>query len=62
MKDEAKFQTSVHVENVEKVFIKKVKKLGNGGYVSVHKDYIGKDVVVIITNGNKVKAKKVLRT
>lgn len=58
MKDEAELPTSVHVDDVEKVLIKKVKRLGNTGYVSIHKKYIGKDVVVILTKGKNISAKK----
>ena len=61
MKDEAELPTSVHVEDVEKVFVKKVKRLGNTGYVSVHKRNIGKNVIVILTKDNKIKAKKIMK-
>ena len=61
MKDEAELPTDVHVEDVEKVLIKRVKRLGNTGYVSVHKRYIGKDIIVILTKGKDIKARKVVR-
>lgn len=61
MKDEADLPTDVHIENVEKVFIKKVKRLGNTGYVSVHKRYIGKEIVLILTMGKNIKAKKAVQ-
>jgi putative transposon-encoded protein len=49
MKDEAELPTSVHVDDVEKVLIKWVKRLGNTGYPSVHKRYIWKNIIVILT-------------
>jgi putative transposon-encoded protein len=61
MKDEVVLPTSVHVEDVEKVFKKRVKRLGNTGYVSIHKKNIGKEVLVIVPKGETLKAKKVLR-
>ena len=61
MKDEAELPTDVHVEDVEKVFIKRVKRLGNTGYVSIHKKHIGKDVIVILPKGKEIKARKILR-
>jgi len=61
MKDEAELPTSVHVDDVYKVFIKKVKRLGNTGYVSVHKKHIGKDIIVILPKGDEIKAKKIIK-
>ena len=61
MKDEAELPTSIHVEDVEKVFIKKVKRLGNTGYVSVHKTYIGKDAIVIVPKDKEIWARKVVK-
>jgi len=61
MKDEAELPTSVHVEEVEKVFKKRVKRLGNTGYISIHKKNIGQEVLVIVPKGEALKAKKVLR-
>ncbi len=61
MKDEAELPTSVHVEDVEKVFVKKVKRLGNTGYVSVHRKHIGKDIIVILPKGKEIKAKKIVK-
>ena len=58
MKDEAELPTSVHVDDVEKVLVKKLKRLGNTGYVSVHKRYIGKDIIVILTKGKEIRARK----
>lgn len=58
MKDEAELLTSVHVDDVEKVLVKKVKRLGNTGYFSVHKRYIGKDIIVILTKGKEIRARK----
>ena len=49
MKDEAELPTYIHVDYIEKILFKKVKRLGNTGYVSVHKRYIGKDLIVILT-------------
>lgn len=61
MKDEVELPTSVHVDDVENVLIKKVKRLGNTSYVSVHKRYIGKDIIIILTKGKEFKARKVVR-
>ncbi len=61
MKDEAELPTSVHVDDVEKVLIKKVKRLGNTGYVSVHKRYIGKDIIVILTKSKEIRARKIVK-
>jgi putative transposon-encoded protein len=61
MKDEVELPTSVHVEDVEKVFVKKVKRLGNTGYVSVHRRYIGKDIIVILPKDKEIKAKKIVK-
>ena len=61
MKDEAELPTDVHVEDVEKVFIKRVKRLGNTGYVSIHKKHIGKDIIIILPKGKKTKTKKILK-
>jgi putative transposon-encoded protein len=58
MKDEADLPTDVHIENVEKIFIKKVKRLGNISHVSVHKRYIGREIVFILTMSKNIKAKK----
>jgi putative transposon-encoded protein len=46
---------------VEKVFIKKFKRLANTGYVSVHKRHIGKDIIVILPKGREIIAKKILK-
>jgi len=61
MKDEAELPTSVHVDDVEKVLIKKVKRLGNTGYVSVHKRYIGKDIIIILTKEKAIRARKIIK-
>ncbi|MCX6817671.1 MAG: DUF2080 family transposase-associated protein [Candidatus Aenigmarchaeota archaeon] len=61
MKDEAELPISVHVDDVEKVFVKKVKRLGNTGYVSVHKRHIGKNIIVILPKDGKLKAKKIMK-
>jgi putative transposon-encoded protein len=61
MKDEAELPTDVHVENVDKVFVKKVKRLGNTGYVSVHKKHIGKDIIIILPKDKGTKARQILK-
>jgi putative transposon-encoded protein len=61
MKDEADLPTSVHVDGVKKVFIKRVKRLGNTGYVSVNKKHIGKDVIVILPKGDVIRARKIIQ-
>ena len=61
MKDEAELPTSVHVDDVEKIFIKKVKRLGNTGYVSVHKKHIGKEIIVILSKDKEIRARKILK-
>jgi putative transposon-encoded protein len=61
MKDEAELPTDVHIENVEKVFIKKVKRLGNTGYVSVHRRHIGMEVIVILPMAKGTKVRKLIR-
>lgn len=61
MKDEVELPTSVHVEDAEKVFVKKVRRLSNTGYVSINRRFIGKDVIVIVPKDKEVKAKKILK-
>jgi len=44
---------------IEKIFMGKVKPIGNSGHVIVPKDFIGKDVFVLVPS--KIKAKSTKR-
>jgi len=58
MKDEMELPFKVVVENVEKVFVKEVKRIGNSAYVPFSKKFLGREVIVIVTKGKRCKAKK----
>jgi len=60
MKDEADLPTTVEIKNVKRIFAKKVKPLGNSAYVSLPRRFVGKKVLVILTKGKQIRAKKMV--
>ncbi|MGQ9801369.1 MAG: DUF2080 family transposase-associated protein [Candidatus Saccharicenans sp.] len=61
MKDEAELPMTVEVEKVEKVFIKKVKQIGNSTHIPFHKKFFGKEVLVMLPKGRVIYAKKAIK-
>ena len=51
----------IDLGNLECMYNTKVKKTGNGGYITARKKYIGKEVIVIITK-KEIEVKKMKKT
>ena len=45
-----KIKNTITFENTRKLYMKRVKSIGNGAYIGVPKELIGKDVYVLVPN------------